>query len=138
MADTVKSLGRGKIYAIDLFSKSTMKSSHGNEYYKVFDSTMQPYTDFYKKIEGNSQQIPWDLTIDFLFIDGDHSEIGVSKDIIKYTPFVRSGGYIFLHDYVDVPETNSMVKTAIDKTLMQDSTYKRIGVVSSLIAFKKN
>ena len=36
--------------------------------------------------------------IDFLFIDGDHTEYGVEADVIMYTPFVRKGGIIVLHD----------------------------------------
>jgi cephalosporin hydroxylase len=36
--------------------------------------------------------------IDFLFIDGDHSEEGVKSDYRIWRPRVRSGGWIGLHD----------------------------------------
>lgn len=36
--------------------------------------------------------------LDFLFIDGDHSFEGVKLDYIMYSPFVRKGGIIALHD----------------------------------------
>lgn len=36
--------------------------------------------------------------IDFLFIDGDHSEIGVRRDLADYAPLIRPGGVIALHD----------------------------------------
>lgn len=36
--------------------------------------------------------------IDFLFIDGDHSFNGVAEDYWTYTPLVRTGGLIALHD----------------------------------------
>jgi cephalosporin hydroxylase len=36
--------------------------------------------------------------IDFLFIDGDHSEEGVKKDFETYSRFVAKGGIIALHD----------------------------------------
>lgn len=36
--------------------------------------------------------------IDFLFIDGDHTEQGVLQDLIDYTPLVADGGIIALHD----------------------------------------
>jgi len=36
--------------------------------------------------------------IDFLFIDGDHSYEGVKKDFELYSPLVRKGGIIALHD----------------------------------------
>ncbi|HET6250095.1 MAG TPA: class I SAM-dependent methyltransferase [Tepidisphaeraceae bacterium] len=38
--------------------------------------------------------------IDVLFIDGDHSYAGAKKDFLLYSPFVREGGLIALHDIV--------------------------------------
>ncbi|MDP3723840.1 MAG: class I SAM-dependent methyltransferase [Candidatus Omnitrophota bacterium] len=137
MADQLQRLGKGRLYAIDLFSLSSPGKGHGGDYWKTFDQTMKPYIGWFEKIEGDSRMIPWDRPIDFLFIDGDHSEAGVSADIAKYAPFVRQGGGIFLHDYLDSPETNSLVKTAVDRTLLRDATYRKLGVVSSLVAFQK-
>lgn len=37
---------------------------------------------------------------DFLFIDGDHSLEGVSRDFEMYAPYTRTGGIIALHDIV--------------------------------------
>jgi predicted O-methyltransferase YrrM len=39
-------------------------------------------------------------TVDFLFIDGDHSYEGVKRDFELYAPLVRAGGLIALHDIV--------------------------------------
>jgi predicted O-methyltransferase YrrM len=36
--------------------------------------------------------------IDFLFIDGDHSEDGARMDFINYLPLVKAGGVIAMHD----------------------------------------
>ena len=36
--------------------------------------------------------------LDFLFIDGDHSYEGVKQDFEMYSPFVKKGGYVALHD----------------------------------------
>jgi cephalosporin hydroxylase len=38
--------------------------------------------------------------VDFLLIDGDHTEPGVRQDFTMYSPLVREGGYIALHDIV--------------------------------------
>jgi cephalosporin hydroxylase len=38
--------------------------------------------------------------VDFLFIDGDHSYRGVRTDFELYSPLVRKGGIIALHDIV--------------------------------------
>lgn len=36
--------------------------------------------------------------VDFLWIDGDHSDAGVRQDFSMYAPLVRPGGLIALHD----------------------------------------
>lgn len=39
--------------------------------------------------------------VDFLFIDGDHTEAGVRQDYEMYNSLVRSGGLIAFHDIVE-------------------------------------
>lgn len=39
--------------------------------------------------------------VDFLFIDGDHTEVGVEQDYEDYKEFVRPGGLIAFHDIVE-------------------------------------
>jgi len=45
--------------------------------------------------------------LDFLFIDGDHSFAGVKDDYLKYSQFVRPGGWIGFHDINDTQEHRS-------------------------------
>jgi predicted O-methyltransferase YrrM len=40
----------------------------------------------------------WSDEISFLFIDGDHSRAAVQSDLEKWTPFVKVGGVVALHD----------------------------------------
>jgi predicted O-methyltransferase YrrM len=40
----------------------------------------------------------WDQEIDFLFIDGDHSFEGVFQDWNEWSPYVKPGGHVALHD----------------------------------------
>jgi predicted O-methyltransferase YrrM len=44
--------------------------------------------------------------LDLLFIDGDHSYAGVSRDFADYSPLVKDGGVIAMHDVVPGPEEN--------------------------------
>jgi predicted O-methyltransferase YrrM len=44
-----------------------------------------------------------DAPIDMLFIDGDHSYLGVRLDYEMYRPFVRKGGVVVFHDILDTP-----------------------------------
>ncbi len=41
--------------------------------------------------------------LDYLFIDGDHSYAGVSRDFELYAPLVARAGWIAFHDIVDGP-----------------------------------
>ena len=42
-----------------------------------------------------------DKKLDFLFIDGDHSHLGVKLDYHMYKEFVKPGGWIGFHDIKD-------------------------------------
>jgi predicted O-methyltransferase YrrM len=58
-------------------------------------------------LKGLSHEIghTFDLSIDFLFIDADHSYEAVKADWKRWFPKVRKGGYIALHD--SKPAANS-------------------------------
>ena len=45
----------------------------------------------------------WDKPLDFVFIDGDHSYEGVRRDWEDWSPNVRRGGLIALHDSCTFP-----------------------------------
>lgn len=67
---------------------------------------------------GDSKQIghDWDKgEIDFLFIDGDHSQAGASGDILNWLPHIKKGGVIALHDYDAVHWPD--VKKVVDELL---------------------
>ena len=40
-------------------------------------------------------------SIDFMFLDGDHSYEGIKADFYNYASLVKKGGYIAFHDIVD-------------------------------------
>lgn len=74
-----------------------------------------------------------DDEIDFLFIDGDHSYGGVKQDWKMYSPLVREGGIIALHDIkVDpnlYPGGEMGVKyfwSGLIKSLPEDWDYKEV------------
>lgn len=48
--------------------------------------------------------------VDFLFIDGDHTYEGVRKDYEMYSPLVKEGGLVALHDIVNHPNDRETVE----------------------------
>jgi hypothetical protein len=56
-----------------------------------------------------------DESLDFVFIDADHSYDGVSKDIRVWMPKLKRGGLLSGHDYDNPNEVNGKeVKRAVD------------------------
>jgi len=79
------------------------------------------YKNQFKLIKGSSysnstidkvKQIT--KTIDLCFIDGDHSERGVTQDFLKYKDFMSSGGIMIFDNYGE-PNTWEGVKKGVDK-----------------------
>ena len=60
----------------------------------------------------------FDLSIDFLFIDADHSYEAVKADWNGWSPKVRKGGYIALHD--SKPAANSPQRLSSMRFYLED------------------
>lgn len=54
-----------------------------------------------------------DGSLDFVFIDGDHSYEGVKRDVLAWLPKVKPGGWLMGHDYGGKPDGG--VKRAVDE-----------------------
>ncbi len=54
-------------------------------------------------------------SVDFVFLDGDHSEKAVTEDLEAWYPLVRPGGVIGVHDYSNA--TFPGVEVAVDQFL---------------------
>lgn len=66
-------------------------------------------TQRFQRLQGDSHNrtsVDWlrgvlrGLPVDLMLIDGDHTYGGVKQDFETYSPFVRSGGMVVLHDIV--------------------------------------
>jgi len=60
-------------------------------------------TRAYIQSDAKMFSLLWKNPIQLLFIDGDHSYVGVAKDTEYWTPFVLPGGTILYHD-IDHPD----------------------------------
>ena len=81
-------LKEGHLYSIDIVMHECV-----NKYIAGHDNKIIFLT-------GDSAKIKWDIPIDLVFIDGDHSYQGVKNDIKKFTPYVKENGYAIFHDVV--------------------------------------
>ena len=59
--------------------------------------------------------------LDLLFIDGDHTLDGVKNDYVRYSKYVKKGGYIIFDDY-----HHPIIKEYCDKLLKENSSIKLI------------
>jgi predicted O-methyltransferase YrrM len=53
-----------------------------------------------EKTLGKIRVLLKDKEVDFLFIDGDHTYQGVKQDFQMYSPIVKKGGIVAIHDIV--------------------------------------
>lgn len=71
--------------------------------------------------DSNVIGLGFSFPIHLLFVDGDHSEEAVSRDITSWTPKVVPGGIVSFHDYghYGIPglEHTYGVKLAVDKLM---------------------
>lgn len=72
-------------------------------------------------------------TIDFIFIDGDHSYAACRADIEAWTPFVRRGGVIAFHDFGSRADG---VTRAIFESIKIGRFAEIVGVAGTIIAFR--
>ena len=70
--------------------------------FDVFKKNMEPVKDYYtaKRMPSLQASASYpDNSLDFVFIDADHSYQSVREDIIAWWPKVKNGGIISGHDY---------------------------------------
>lgn len=121
MGERLKDTGKNIRYTVvDNFKGSPTEKVHlqdkeivNGTLYETFLKNIRPLRAFIGVIRDNSEDVPQhlsDSTIDFLFIDGDHTYEAVKRDIKLWLPKVKKGGVISGHDY-DLES----VKRAVDE-----------------------
>jgi hypothetical protein len=85
-----------------------------------FDSLTKEYTNIIKikMFSSDFANLIADESIDFIYIDGDHSYKGASSDILCWKNKIKKGGFIGGHDYSDV-QLDTVVK-AIEENFSKD------------------
>lgn len=105
--------GRGELISVDHKDRST-----------ILDDSFQDYKKYWTFIQGDTTKeetinkvkstLKEDELFDFLLIDAGHSYELVKQDWDNYTPLVRPGGVVFLHDTVNKNEGVNKLWEEID------------------------
>jgi len=79
-------------------------------------------------------------SVDFVFIDGDHSEHGLLADWRAWSPLVEAGGIVALHDSRSTPERQiddaGSVKVTND-VILRDERFSVVDTVDSLTVLQR-
>lgn len=102
MGLALKENGSGQLYAIDPHTRTEWNDEGSIDTYGLLDRNVRRLR-LQKQIEilrNTSDNIArnWNLPIDLLFIDGDHSYEGVKRDWKLFSPFVNPFGGVIFHD----------------------------------------
>jgi predicted O-methyltransferase YrrM len=110
-----------KIYSIDPYDGDDMGLKHLDlpnwDFIREQYKTNLRYFDFIEQIEDYSSNVIdkfQDKSIDFVYIDGNHSYDSVKNDIEIFLPKIKDGGIIGGHDYSPYWET---VQEAVNETI---------------------
>ena len=98
------------MYGVDQWQRLPLRDSENAETYKDFPmpeiaagvmARALGYGGRCMILKGDSAAMAGHLddgTLDFVFVDGDHTEAGVERDIRAWSPKVRAGGMLLGHD----------------------------------------
>jgi hypothetical protein len=119
-------------YTVDITCGGSPYGGLGNER-NAFDKAGMEYP---KQICGDSKEIGknWTLgKVDFLIIDGDHSEKGIRGDISAWEPHLKKNSIVFVHDYHSVNWKD--VHKVVDELMLNNDKYKLLDQVKTYISF---
>jgi predicted O-methyltransferase YrrM len=80
----------------------------------------------------------WRRSLDFLFIDGDHSWSGIERDWRGFSDYVEPGGVVLLHDSRSVPgraDPDSVRFTV--EVILKDPRFRIVEEVDSLTVLER-
>lgn len=120
--------GNGHLYCVDTWENDAMPGGRIDNY-QEFLQNMKKWETIYTPLRGKSSNIvkTWNIPIDYLWIDGDHSYKGCGEDIRNWFPFLKLNGWICLHDYLNPcgveQAAQELLQGKIDKYFFVDSIF---------------
>lgn len=84
--------GNGRKLAENRIKKTYSRETQELNFIRRNSHSEKAETEFQKILKGEE--------LDLLFIDGDHTYEGVKEDYLRYSKYVKKGGFIIFHDIV--------------------------------------
>lgn len=102
---------RSRLFCIDTWMNDAVSDKKGDTM-PAFLENVKQFQGVITCVRGFSDKIIREIPdkIDFLFIDGDHSYEGVTKDLALYLPKLKPNAILAMHDY-----SRQTVKKAINE-----------------------
>ena len=91
---------QAKIYCIDTWDNRSMSEGQYDTF-QIFQDNVSQFSYKIISIRGDSNdsiKSLQHLSLDILFLDGDHSYDAVLNDYKNYFPLLKSGGFLLMHD----------------------------------------
>lgn len=87
--------------------------------------------------QGRSHDVAatWREPIDLLFLDGDHGDAAVLQDYRDWSPHVRPGGFLVLHDVVHPVHTGP--RRVVDEHVRRDQQWVDARCVDSMFVARR-
>ena len=134
-----------KLYVVDTWIGTGNEKQHKQLIEKLPKSLYETFIDNMKKMEVRDYLTPLrmdsvsasclidDNSVDFVFIDGDHSYEGVKADIEAWWPKLKEGGLIAGHDYGNA----AGVVKAVNEKFLSDHLIVRKNVWQTIKPYGK-
>lgn len=126
----------GELHCVDIWDKDYYKTMYGyqevelGEIEKIFDDRVRVFSERIKKYKGTSEDAATALSgFDIIYLDADHSEESIKRDIELWLPHVKLGGFLCGHDYIGYRGVYDTVNRAFgcpDRVFFDSSWIKRI------------
>lgn len=115
------------LYGIDNWSNTSgshKERNHRDSAYRQTLYNLGPFIDsgqfiIIRKTSMEALADIADESLDFVFIDADHTYEGVKEDVNGWTPKVRKGGIVSGHDYYEFKSGRGGIIPAVDEYVME-------------------
>jgi len=104
MAELIKNSGKDiTLYCVDLWENMIDINVEGSIFFEFWNNVYNcGFEQIIKPIQADSSRAAAlfeDGSVDFVYIDGDHSYKGAARDILAWLPKLKADGWMGGHDY---------------------------------------